>query len=270
MSETLTREAVLEAWAPPDSRWSAWVKPILFAQMESPQPAAKRAALAAPWAPPPSEAVALILDLPGEWSVEAGLAAAAAGYQPVPLYNALAFPATPMKPQSRAFVDVWPIMTALINGAPELARRTPDQHAPPAFLVDANRSHMGIGGRQHFDNRSVCLPGDFPSAAALQRAGIERILVVQWRTVTPQDDVTRTLEAWQTAGLRIDALSLDSSSLAHATDGSWRTYEEQVRPCPVVPATRWGRLVRRSRLALLARFRPNSSGAFGHVVQSAG
>src|SRR3954471_3460411 len=120
-------EEVFAVWAPNESPWSVWAKPVLFAQMtpvmifehEQREPLAIDPP--PPSLPPASQKVALVIDCPGARSVSLGLAAASVGYRPVPLFNALpgsegtiAVPSKdPTAPPTQypvAMVEVWPII----------------------------------------------------------------------------------------------------------------------------------------------------------------
>src|SRR5438270_13651085 len=81
---------VFELWAPDESIWSQWVKPVLFAHMPA-APASDDVVPAATtwppinWLPAADGGTALILDVPCDAGVWLGLRAAEAGYRPVPL-----------------------------------------------------------------------------------------------------------------------------------------------------------------------------------------
>src|SRR5262245_19034651 len=144
----MLKEYIFDVWAPEDARWSRWVKPVLFESMDSTPSwwlgAVDKTDLS--WAPRIADNVALALDLPGEIGVEAGLDLAELGYRPVPLYNAIPMPmATPendLFPPAAA-VEVNPIVAALWYGRERLVQRALPAEAPPAFLLDWNRSGAG-------------------------------------------------------------------------------------------------------------------------------
>lgn len=205
-------------WAPDESPWSRWAKPVLFAQLEPlpTQPEAMEAVVDTSWAPPPGDKVALVLDLPGAESVLVGVALAGRGYRPVPLYNALALPfhepvLDPFSGRRVAAVDVLPIVNALKVGALQLAQTQPPPEAPPAFLLHANRH--GDGQKMlpdEFDNRSVLFTTDFPSSNFLVSQGIQRALLVQKNRMGPQTDVAHILRRWQDGGIKLQQMQLDS------------------------------------------------------------
>jgi len=204
-------------WAPDESPWSPWVKPVLFAHMGSAisQLVIAETAGDVSWAPSPGERAALVLDLPGAEGTLTGLALAARGYRPVPLYNAVPVPygqrmldlATG---SAVTAVNVFPIVSALRRGAEELAHLKLSADAPPAFLLDANRRgdgrKMKVG---EFDNRSVSFTTDFPSANFLASQKIGRVILVQKDRQAPQTDLAHSLRRWQDAGLILERKRLD-------------------------------------------------------------
>jgi hypothetical protein len=217
----MMRDRIFQAWAPDDSAWSAWVKPVLFAHLDDESESAPAVAeVGVGWAGPANGNAVVVVDLPGASGVGLGLELAAIGYRPVPLYNACPSPDGPMwstEPPPITAVDVVPIMKALAGGATRLSSCALDASAPPAFLLDAAR--RGVAGSAlepgSFDNRSISLPTDFPSGTLLRSRGVRRVLVVQEGTREPQADLAHTLARWQKAGIEISAIDLrDASSSA--------------------------------------------------------
>jgi len=193
---SMTREEIFDLWAPPPGKWSLWAKPMLFAKM----PYVIEAPIALPepidisWLPRPDGQSAIVADLPGAQSVQFGLACAAAGYRPIPLFNAA--------PGEMSVVPVMEIALAVQEGAPRLTGLYPPMDAPPVFLLDSNR-RVGTPPFQPgmFDNRSVSFPSDFPSANFLLAQGINQILLIQDQAGQPQADLSHTLRRWQEAGI---------------------------------------------------------------------
>jgi len=213
----MTKEEIFEMWAPPGARWSPWVKPVLFACMEHEPlaPASVPADLDASWLPPAEDNVALVLDLPGADGVRIGVALAARGYRPVPLYNAVPGPTTIAVVSlgigaSASLVDVAPILAALWHGTPLLQRTRLDPESPPAFLLDADRRGEGrLPTPGRFDNRSISFTTDFPSAIFLAAHGIRRAVLVQATGEHPQPDLAHTLRRWQDGEIVIELKRLD-------------------------------------------------------------
>lgn len=220
----LSREETFELWAAPASPWSVWCKPLLFSclpalitpKADEPPPSP----VATPWAPAADGSTVLVIDLPGVQSVRIGETLVRAGFRPIPLFNAVPGPWTGEREhgdQARTLVDVGSIMAALEHASLRLRDRLRQlpATAPPAFLLDADR-RLGRDPRPgDFNNRSVSLPTDFPSAAFLQSRGVTRALVVlalHGRTMPrdqPATDLAHTLLRWQTAGISILSCTLD-------------------------------------------------------------
>jgi len=209
------RDEIFSVWAPDVSLWSRWAKPVLFAHLDSAlsQIPVREAAVDLSWAPPPGE-TAFVLDLPGAEGVLNGVALAALGYRPVPLYNAIPLPygarlLNPLSNVSVAAVDVLPILSALRKGAEQLAQLAISPEAPPAFLLDANRHGTRKMLPDEFDNRSVSFTTDFPSGTFLSAQGIRQIILLQKGTLEPKEDVAHTLRRWQDGGLALQRKQLD-------------------------------------------------------------
>ncbi len=191
---------LFEIWAPAGSVWSPWAKPALFADPALLDAAAGAPAEASPLAPfsSPASDTALVLDLPGERSVELALLLARGGYRPVPLFNTTHHPA--------ALVDVRPVLHRLVSGAAALTEAYLSPQAPPAFLLDANRNTAsGPAAPGRYDNRWVLFPQDFPSANFLLASGIRHVILLQERAhgEQPRPDLAHVLRRWQEAGLAI-------------------------------------------------------------------
>lgn len=217
----MTKEEAFESWAPPSSVWSQWVKPVLFASVEHDPlylgllPEEWDMA----WAPGCEERNALVLDLPGAQGVAMGLALAARGYRPIPLYNSVPGPTSVTTAVGMSaltsLVDVQPIIRMLWHGADTLRQLNLPADAPPAFLLDATRRGEGqycAPGR--FDNRSIAFTTDFPSANFLLAHGIRRAIVGQSGSDEPQPDLAHTLRRWQEGGLSIALKRIDSPRAA--------------------------------------------------------
>jgi hypothetical protein len=214
----MNNEEIFSTWAPDDALWSRWAKPVLFAYLDhylSHIPV-NTPSVDLEWVPAPSECVALVLDLPGAAGVIAGLDLAARGYRPVPLYNAIPMPAggpivDPLTERAVAAVDVSPIIGALRNGACALQKLNSPRTAPPAFLLDSDRSAAGRKMKpDEFDNRSVSFTTDFPSGNFLAAHGIKRVMLIQKQTLEPARDLAHSLRRWQEAGLELERKATDS------------------------------------------------------------
>lgn len=243
---------LFETWAPPDSVWSRWAKPVLFADTVIPGTAPVSQEPPPPPSSPRAEtrirvledgATAFVLDLPGAQSVELGLALARAGYRPVPLFNTADHVA--------AVVNVRPIRDQLKAGAEEVRRLGTRPGAPPAFLLDSGRG-AGTPSPGKFDNRWIVFPQDFPSANFLRSQGIHRVVLLQEkaRGEQPQPDLAHVLRRWQEAGVEI-----------YLQDPS---ADEPPRPLTVQRPSSFRGLAYRA-FALMGLKR-NSAGGFGSII----
>lgn len=240
-------QLLFEQWAPPGSLWTAWAKPVLFAQLTSPftlqRPDPPLQPVEVPWAPPADQQTVIIIDLPAAASVLAGLSLAAVGYRPVPLYNCCTSPAE--------VIDLQPITGGLRSGGQVLAEAKLPPDAPPAFLLDSRRvrgERPAMPGS--FDNRWIVLPQDFPSAGFLASHGLHHVLLVQSGT-QPASDLSHVLLRWQRAGMVIRRLDI--------------AVPQSIAEPIVVPKPSWFRDAWYVLLATIG-LRRNSAGGFGSVV----
>jgi hypothetical protein len=239
-----TGEAAFAVWAPDGDFWSQWAKPVVFANAPA---LINDAVLTLPSLdnlplPGPFDPAAIVVDLPGDQSVLMGLALAARGYRPVPLFNGTSGP--------NAVIPVEPIETALGSGAEVLKRTTLSPEARPAFLLDANRTLVGGAGPGQYDNRWIILPQDVPSATTLRSRGITQVTVVRRSAPVPDQDLSVVLRHWQEGGIAIRGVTTETG----AAD------ESLSLALPVSMRAIWY-----AAIALLG-LRRNSVGGFGAVV----
>ncbi len=239
----MNRLELFKTWAPPQSKWSRWAKPALFAEMNVLQPLPQDAPV--PRIDVANDAgTAVIVDLPGAQSVQVGLALAQDGYRPVPLFNSAY--------QGWAVVSVEGIAQWLARGANMLSGLSLPPEAPPAFLLDSKRKGgevLPMPGK--FDNRWVVFPQDFPSYNYLMANGIRRVLLFHDRSnAQPDCDLAHVLLRWQEAGLELyeSRLSIDAPPA----------------PMRVKKPSNFGTLW--YRVLAMAGLRRNSAGGFGDVV----
>jgi hypothetical protein len=199
-------EVIYQAWVPEDGVWSLWARPVLFAQLGHTSVPEHVPLPDVSWTPDATTNAVLVLDLPGEESVHTGLAVAARGYRPVPLYNACTGP--------NEVIDQQGIMRGLCYGANVLPALGLSTAAPPAFLIDALRLTPGQTIKPGlFDNRWMVFPQDFPSGRFLRGQGASEVLLVQRGRGVPQEDFAHVLRRWQEAGLVIRAVDVAVASM---------------------------------------------------------
>jgi hypothetical protein len=233
-----SREEIFEAWAPAESPWSAWAKPVLFTH--APLTATLQGELPSAGVLAHLRDSALILDVPGVLSVQLGLALAKAGFQPVPLYNC--------GTAKGALVNMEGVEELLTDGAEQLKRLKPRAGARPVFMLNSDRMDNVVNATSpgRYDNRWQLVPQDMPSAAMLLSAGIKRVAVLSARL---QDDLAHVLYRYQEANLQI--------SLSGNVDKA---------PSPVQVAKPSSYKSLWYRLGVYAGLRRNSAGGFGAVI----
>ena len=223
----MTPEEIYNAWAPLQSPWSVWAKPVVFAHLtaarnpyvlppdEVSDPVTGSFDLSS--IPPADGKTALVIDMPSATGVTLGLRLAnERGYRPVPLYNAVPAPfhaASVTMPTNRSVaIELHDILEALRAWADELAALALPADAPPAFLLDARRRGAGWSSNPgDFDNRSVSLPTDFPSATFLQSRGVRQAMLIQPVGLgQPQPDLAHTLRRWQDGKVEITLYEIDA------------------------------------------------------------
>jgi hypothetical protein len=228
-------------WAPPESPWSVWAKPVLFATMDaySLERNPYFPNLPTEWTSTLVTATAVIIDLPGEEAVFYGLSLYRKGYQPVPLFNGC--------PGPSMLVNVTPIVCALVAGADVLVQKNLSTNPPPAFLLDSNRlENSFINDPGRFDNRWFVVPQDMPSADFLKKAGINSILLCSDQI---RQDLAHILYRYQKSGIQL--------KICYPRSGEISSLQVQ-RP------SQFGDLW--YRWQLLWGLRRNSTGGFGAVI----
>ena len=172
----MTNKECYRIWAPSGKTWSDWVRPVPFIAAQANVKGYHLGELSIPMIDFIDESfhqAAIIVDLPGDESVEMGLALAKMGYRPVPVYNG-----TIEQENARATVDNQTVGAALLWGAEVLKEIEIAENALPAFLIDKNRLHRFKVDAGVFDNSWDIYPQDLPSADYFLKNGIHKIIVI--------------------------------------------------------------------------------------------
>lgn len=194
----MTGRDAFKIWAPAGARWVDWVRPVPFAAMDTSRSINQTAAFPVPgpaYIDKAPEDIAIVVDMPGADGVREGIALAGTGFRPIPLYNG-----TNEQEGAMPLVENHTIESALLGGACELEKIKIPANAPPAFLLDSNRTHRYKMSASVFDNSWDIYDQDMPPADYLLQNGIRRIVV---RGETIQKDLARILYKFQKKGITI-------------------------------------------------------------------
>src|SRR5512142_3142796 len=113
----MRKEECFAIWAPAGVVWAQWAKPVSFVDLDP--LLLTHEADPGDWKVPGLERVpternlAVVIDLPSEDAVRAGVMLARLGYRPVPLFNGT--------DGQHAIIDVDPLMRRLASGAAHIA-----------------------------------------------------------------------------------------------------------------------------------------------------
>ncbi len=172
----MTDKEIYRIWAPLGKKWSEWVRPVPFVEIHE---HSKAYSLTLHDVPVPDlsedkfKDAAIIVDLPGAESVEAGLAYARLGYRPIPLFNG-----TIEQSGARTTVDNQSVGMALVEGVKVVRELELKEDALPVFMLDSNRLHRHRIDVTVFDNSWDIYAHDMPSADYFIQNNIHKIVVV--------------------------------------------------------------------------------------------
>ena len=189
---------IYNIWAPQGAKWTDWVRPVPFISAADSFNTERICNLTIPdigYINKIHSDTAIIVDLPGYEGVEEGLSLARLGYRPIPLYNG-----TMEQDNAMALVDNGIIAVALKAGASELEKTKTTGEAPPAFLLDSNRTHRYKMNISIYDNSWDIYPQDLPSAGYFLDNGINKLIV---RSEKIQKDLAKILYGFQKKGILI-------------------------------------------------------------------
>jgi len=206
----MTNIEAYKIWAADNALWTEWVKTVLFANMKNPDSESFMLKIQnINWLNRLEQNTAVIVDLPGEKSVEESLALAYMGYRPVPLYNGICAYGR----RANMIVDVTNLSKALYAGAEQLSSINIKNDAPPVFMLDSRRMKAWSKSPGMYDNRWCVFSQDMPSASFLKKQNIDKVIVRTELTQTffakafyednIQQDLSHVLYQYQEAGIKI-------------------------------------------------------------------
>lgn len=194
----MDNKEIYKIWAPNDSKWSPWVRPVPFIKSKYENHVYGYCNYIIPniiYVKELQKDTALFIDLPGTESVNEGLALATIGYQPIPIYNG-------SKEQANvaSTVDNHSIENALEWGALILRDIKLPKDTSPAFLLDSNRMNRWKINPSVFDNSWDIYPQDIPSYKYFLENGINKIIV---RGIRFEKDLQKILYKYQANNIKI-------------------------------------------------------------------
>ena len=198
---------IYKIWAPVDSIWSQWAKPIAFLAARDKKIEIN---LNDTYQFDNDGRTMLIIDMSGIESILEGLKYAKLGFRPVPLFNSAPVPSANIG----TFIDVHGIGAYLYAGTKILNEANLRNDAPPVFLLDIDRYWSAAKTPGTFDNRWRVVPADMPSANYLKEHGILKLVVV---STSIQADLVHILLRYQEAGIGIFIKNMQSGEINPAT-----------------------------------------------------
>lgn len=194
----MTGREIFKIWAPTGAKWVDWVRPVPFIQINDNLKIYENIDFTIPeinYINNLYKDTAIIVDLPGNESIEEGIALSKIGYRPIPVYNG-----TKEQEGAIATTDNHSIEVGLIWGASELKKTQISDNAPPTFLLDTNRMNRYKMNVSVFDNSWDIYDQDIPSAEYFIKNGIDKIIV---RSQSMQKDLKIILYEFQKKGIKI-------------------------------------------------------------------
>lgn len=189
---------IFTIWAPQGKKWTEWVRPVPFVAINEDFRTYEVCDFTIPnitYMDKLPENTAIIVDLADDEGIKEGIALAKIGFRPIPVYNGT-------EPQEGVMstIDNNVIEYGLIKGAVELQKIIIKDDAPPAFLMDSNRTHRYKMNESVFDNSWDIYPQDLPSAKYFLTNDINKIIVVGEKF---QKDLKRILRKFEKEGIEI-------------------------------------------------------------------
>lgn len=186
---------IYRIWAPKESVWSAWVRPVSFLNIELCDGKYNGNLPTLHYDKYIKSDTAVFLDMPGTQSILDGLVLALKGHQPIALFNA-----SPAQLGASALVDTQSVTNLLYWGSKHLRSVVYDATTRPVFLLDSNRLMRYRTDPSLFDNSWDLYEQDIPSPKFFKEHGISKILVIATEL---NRDLTKIFYKFQQQGFNI-------------------------------------------------------------------
>lgn len=171
----MNKKEIYKLWAPYNNKWSGWVRPVPFINIDKPKEINSFVDYNLPnvdYLNYIADKTAIIIDEEGIESIKEGIAASLKGYRPIPIFNG-----TIPNQGVEGVVNSSIIDNMLVWGASILKDVTIKEDALPIFLTDSNRLTRHRIDRSIFDNSWDVYPQDLPTHEFFIKNGITKILV---------------------------------------------------------------------------------------------
>lgn len=189
---------VYKIWAPSNNKWTSWVRPVPFVEIDYNFKIYQSDNFQISKIEDVKDLgnnSAIIIDLPGIESIEAGIEFAKLNFIPIPVYNG-----TMEQEGVLSTTDNKEIIYGLIKYARILKDIKVDDNAKPAFLLDSNRMNRYKLDSSVFDNSWDIYAQDLPSAEFLIKNDIEKVLII---SNIIREDLRKILYKYQKKGIKV-------------------------------------------------------------------
>lgn len=189
-------EEIYKIYAPIDAKWTEWIRPVPFVAISTYNrtPAINWIDRKITFLNQYEPGTAIFVDLPGEESIELGIALAYLGYRPIPIFNG-----TDEQEGSKATTDTYLIEKHLINASEKLKNINLKKDANPVFLLDSSRMNRYKANESVFDNSWDLYKQDIPSLEYFKKNNIYKIIIVGNEV---ERDLRKIFFEFQNAGIQ--------------------------------------------------------------------
>lgn len=194
----MTGKEIYRIWAPTNSKWSGWVRPVPFIAIDKKLEINEFIDFSLPniyYINEYSKETAIIIDLPSYKSIEEGISLTKIGYRPIPIFNG-----TIEEPKVMSTTNNHIIVPALVWGGNELKNIKLSENANPVFLLDTERLNRRKMNPSVFDNSWDIYDQDVPSANYFLNNGITKIII---RSDKIHKDLKKILYNYQKKNIEI-------------------------------------------------------------------